>query len=116
MTGQQAKRKGSGSTAKRAGTSRLDRGAKRVEKVHRAIAGFPLDVLERIRRLEKPVARVRKLQETSIHSTYEMVRGIQRELVLLARGTGKATAKKPAARRARTARPAKTVRSVAAAS
>ena len=54
-----------------------------------AVASWPLDALERIRRLEKPVARVRKLQERSITATYEFVRGVNREVAQLAAETSR---------------------------
>jgi hypothetical protein len=62
-----------------------ERTAQAAEKVHRAVAGFPLDLLERVDRLQRPVARVRKLQDRSITATYDMLRGIGREVTGLAR-------------------------------
>jgi hypothetical protein len=59
------------------------------EKIHRAVAGFPLDVLEQIDQLNRPVARIRKLQERSITATYDTVRGVTKELSLLVRGSSK---------------------------
>ena len=55
------------------------------ENVHRTVAGLPLDLLERIERLKRPVARVRKLQGRSITATYDMLRGVNREVVDLLR-------------------------------
>ena len=63
----------------------MERTTTRVEKLHRAVAGFPLDVLERVRGLEEPVARVRKLQERSITATYDLFLGINAELTRLPR-------------------------------
>ena len=63
----------------------VDRNTKAAERVHRALAGFPLDVLEQLDLLERPVARVRKLQHRSIDATYDLVRGIEREVARLVR-------------------------------
>ncbi len=63
----------------------VDRNTEAVERIHRAVAGFPLDLLEQIDRLEKPVAHVRKLQDRSIRATYDLVRGIEREVAQLIR-------------------------------
>lgn len=86
----------------------LARGTESLESVHRAIAQFPLDVLEQIERLKRPVARVRKLQDRSITATYDLVRGVNREIVRLVseRPAGK-PAKKRVAKKTSAARPAK---------
>ncbi len=70
-----------------------------VERLHRAIAGLPLDALERIHRLEKPIARVRKLQDRSITATYKLVRGVNSEVVQLIRETSSKTPRRARARR-----------------
>jgi len=80
----------------------VDRNTQAVERIHRAIAAFPLDVLEQIDRLERPVARVRKLQDRSISATYDLVRGIEREVVQLVRLPD--GAKRRSARKARSVR------------
>ena len=77
----------------------VDRNTQAAERVHRALAGFPLDVLEQLDRLERPVARVRKLQHRSIGATYDLVRGIEREVARLVRRPD--AAKQPALRKAR---------------
>ncbi len=74
-------RRGDGGRLKRV----VDRNTKAAERIHRALAGFPLDVLEQLDRLERPVARVRKLQHRSIGATYDLVRGIEREVARLVR-------------------------------
>ncbi len=74
-------RRGNGGPLKRV----VDRNTKAAERVHRALAGFPLDVLEQLDLLERPVARVRKLQHRSIDATYDLVRGIEREVARLVR-------------------------------
>ncbi len=74
-------RRGDGGRLKRV----VDRNTEAAERIHRALAGFPLDLLEQLDRLERPVARVRKLQNRSIGATYDLVRGIEREVARLAR-------------------------------
>ena len=81
-TGDKAKtRRGDSGRLKRV----VDRNTRAAERVHRALAGFPLDVLEQLDLLERPVARVRKLQQRSIGATYDLVRGIEREVARLVR-------------------------------
>jgi hypothetical protein len=75
----------------------IDRNTAALERIHRAVAGFPLDVLERVDRLERPVARVRKLQDRSIGATYDLVRGIEQEVARLVRP--RRSAKRRAAKR-----------------
>jgi hypothetical protein len=65
----------------------VERSTKTVERLHRAVASLPLDALERIDRFEKPVARMRKLQERSITARYEFVRGVTGEVRRLVRRT-----------------------------
>ncbi len=77
----------------------VDRNTQAAERIHRALAGFPLDVLEQLDRLERPVARVRKLQHQSIGATYDLVRGIEREVARLVRRPD--AAKQRAPRKAR---------------
>ena len=74
-----------GKKKRRAGKNPVGRVTDAAEKIHRSVAGFPLDVLEQVDRLAKPVGRIRKLQNRSITATYEMVRGIQDEVKRLAR-------------------------------
>ncbi len=99
MADQRAK---TGNKAKTRDSGRLrrvvDRNTEAAERIHRALAGFPLDVLEQLDRLERPVARVRKLQNRSIGATYDLVRGIEREVARLVRPDA---AKQPAPRKAR---------------
>jgi hypothetical protein len=104
--------KTAGKTKSRAKASRGDGGALRrvvdrntqaAERIHRAVAGFPLVVLEQIDGLERPVARVRKLQDRSISATYDLVRGIEREVARLVRPS--AGAKQRASRKPRTVTP-----------
>ena len=77
----------------------VDRNTEAAERIHRALAGFPLDMLEQLDRLERPVARVRKFQNRSIGATYDLVRGIEREVARLVHRPD--AAKQPALRKAR---------------
>ena len=93
--------KGQGKGKKRKGKKRsrlslvVDRSTETVERFHRAIASWPLDALERVRRLEAPVARVRKLQERSITASYEFVRGVNREVAQLVRKASRDSSRGP---------------------
>jgi hypothetical protein len=83
----------------------VERTITRVEKIHRDVAALPLDLLERVGDLEKPVARVRKLQGRSITTTYDLVRGINDELTKLAQTQRRARSKRQTkARKARSVR------------
>lgn len=104
---QKTKGKGKARARARGGLKRLiERNTEAAERIHRAVAAFPLDVLERIGRFEKPVARVRKLQEQSIGARYAMVRGVEREIVRFVQAPD--AAKRRAAKSAGPARKAKT--------
>ena len=87
----------------------LERSTAAVEKMHRAVAGFVLDALGRVQLLENSVVRVRKLQDRSITATYDVVRGVNREVDRLLRKRPVGRRQRPQVRRVR---PAK-VRSVA---
>jgi len=107
MAGQRAKTENEARTSAKPGRrdgGRLkrvvDRNTEAAERIHRAVAGFPLGVLEQLDRLAKPVARVRKLQDRSIGATYDLVRGIEREVAQLVRPPD--AAKQRSARKART--------------
>ncbi len=63
----------------------VERTSRTTERFHRAVAGLPLDLLERLDGLSGPIARVRKLQERSIAARYEMFRGVNREVAELLR-------------------------------
>ena len=83
----------------------VDRTTETAERLHRAVAGWPLDALERVRRLKAPVARLRKLQDRSITATYEFVRGVNREVGQLAREASRDVPRRPVARRVAKAKP-----------
>ena len=88
---QRKARSEAGLAGKRRGSQRgiiprtLERSTAAVEKMHRAVVGFVFDALGRLQLFEKPVARVRKLQDRSITATYDVVRGVNREVDRLLR-------------------------------
>lgn len=88
----------------------LERGTAAMEKIHRAVTGFVFDALGRLGRLEKPVARVRKLEDRSITATYELVRGVNRELGSLLRELPVRRPRRPATRRRHPHEPRKVAR------
>jgi hypothetical protein len=98
----------------------VDDGASSVEEIHRAIAGMPLDVLERLDLFEKTVKDVRKVQDTSIGAIYDLIHKVNREVAklateLLERRAERRAAPRPAPRpAARKAAPRKPVKSRAA--
>jgi len=105
-SGTRIKKKSRNASKKRGLGEVVDRGTETVERLHRAIASWPLDALERVGRFEKPVARVRKLQERSISARYAFVRGLNREVVQFVRAPSGSNPKRGAAEnRRRTKRP-----------
>ena len=102
-----ARKRAEGSRKKSKRKGIVARTAKAAENVHRAVAGLPLDLLEQVEGLKRPVARVRKLQDRSITATYDMLRGVNREVVdLLHEARGQ---KEPKRRKTRTVRHPKPV-------
>ena len=63
----------------------VDDGATTAEEIHKRIAALPLDVLERLDRLEKTVTDVRKIQDQSIGAVYDMIRSINHEVAKMAK-------------------------------
>ena len=109
-----SKTEASGRKKKGKGRNRLgravDRSTETVERLHRAIAGWPLDALERVHRFEAPVARLRKLQKRSITATYEFVRGVNREVAQLVREASRDSPRRPSVRRVEKAKAKRGVR------
>ena len=56
------------------------KGANAAEKMHKAIADLPLEMLERTRVLRGPAKRVRRAQDRAIGVVYEMVRKAARAI------------------------------------
>lgn len=52
----------------------IEKGANAVEKMHKAIADLPLEMLERNGVLRGPAKRMRRAQDRAIGAVYEMVR------------------------------------------
>jgi hypothetical protein len=62
----------------------IDDGADSVEKIHKAIAALPLEVLDRIDGFES-LPKVRQIQEESIGAVYDVIRRANREIAKLAK-------------------------------
>jgi hypothetical protein len=58
----------------------VDDGATTVEEIHKAIAGLPLDILERLDVFEQTVKDVRKVQDASIGAIYDLIRKVNDEV------------------------------------
>lgn len=56
----------------------VEKSATAVEKIHKAIADLPLEMLEGSRFLRKPAKRVRRAQDRVIGAIYELVRKVVR--------------------------------------
>ena len=62
----------------------VDSTASSAEEIHKSIANYPLDVLDRLEVLETAVREVRRVQDQSIGAVYDLVRGVNREVTQLA--------------------------------
>jgi hypothetical protein len=83
----------------------VDSTASSAEEIHKSIASYPLDVLDRLEILETAVREVRRVQDQSIGAVYDLVRGVNREVTQLANeilggSVGKPRARKPARKKA----------------
>jgi methyl-accepting chemotaxis protein len=84
----------------------IDEGATTVEEIHKAIAGLPLDILERLDVFEDVVKDARKVQDASIGAVYDVIRRVNQEVgdyakELLERRPGRRAPHEPAPRHAR---------------
>ncbi len=52
----------------------IERGANAAEKMHKAVADFPLEMLERSKVLRGPAKQARRAQDRAIGAIYDMVR------------------------------------------
>ena len=83
----------------------VDEGADAAEEIHKKMVNLPLDILERSDVLESTAKDLRKLQDQAIGAVYDLVRGINRDVVKLAndalgpRPARKARARKHPARK-----------------
>ncbi len=62
----------------------VDEGADAAEKIHKKVVNLPLDVLERNGVLEGRAKDLRKFQDQAIGTVYDLVRGINHDVVKLA--------------------------------
>jgi hypothetical protein len=84
----------------------VDEGVGAVEEIHKRVVSLPLDVLERNRALASTARDLRRLQDRAIGAAYDLVRGVNRNVVKLA----KAALQPPRPRKPRAQRkPAKKV-------
>ncbi len=58
----------------------VEMGTTSVEKIHKAIAGLPLEVIERNGLWEDAAQDVRKLQEQSIGAVYDVIREVNHQV------------------------------------
>jgi hypothetical protein len=62
----------------------VDRGADTAESIHKRVAQLPLAPFEGVDPLEGALKEVRRIQDRSIGAVYDLVRGVNHELVRLA--------------------------------
>ena len=62
----------------------MDKGATRVEEIHRAIADVPLEVMARNGLFEQTAADVRRIQDRSIGAVYDTIREVNHRVTELA--------------------------------
>lgn len=62
----------------------IDRTATAAEDIHKAVVGFPLDLIEEVAFLRKPAKEVHRMQERFITALYKMIRDINRRAEKLA--------------------------------
>ncbi len=62
----------------------VDEGADAAEEIHKKVVNLPLDVLERNGVLESTVKDLRRFQDQAIGAVYDLVRGINHDVVKLA--------------------------------
>jgi len=55
-----------------------------IEEIHKTLAGLPIDILENVPGLERPLEEVRKTQNRAIETVYSAVRDVNEELTRLA--------------------------------
>jgi hypothetical protein len=65
----------------------VDGGVDRAEKIHKRVASLPLEVMEQLHLFQATVKEVQKIQDRSIGAAYDVVRGINRDVIRLAKKT-----------------------------
>ena len=76
----------------------IDKGATRVEKIHKSIADLPLKMLEESELLRGPAREVRRVQDHTIGAIYDVIRGINQQVGTLASELLREAGKRRAAR------------------
>ena len=84
----------------------VDEGANTAEEIHKAVAGLPLEVLERLDIFKENVRDVRRIQETSIGAVYDVIHRVNREVAKLARELARGTRSRKTSATRKTSRPA----------
>ena len=78
----------------------VDSGADAAEEIHKKALNLPLDVLERNGVLESTAKDLRRFQDQAIGAVYDLVRGINHDVVKLANDVlGPPPASRPRARK-----------------
>ena len=79
----------------------IDKGATKVEEVHRAIADLPITILEQIDFVKGPVKAVERIQDHTIGAVYDLIRYVNEQVWTLgSEQLAKAAKPKPAAKKA----------------
>lgn len=63
----------------------INKGATTVEEVHKAILNQPLEVIERVAPAVKATAAVRRVQDLTVGSVYDVIRTINNEVGRIAK-------------------------------
>ncbi len=63
----------------------VDGGADAAEEIHKRVVNLPLDVLERNGVLESTAKDLRRFQDQAIGALYDLVRGVNHDVVKLAK-------------------------------
>lgn len=75
----------------------IDKGATKVEEIHRAIANLPLTILEQIDLVKGPATAVERIQDHTIGAVYDLIRYINEQVWTLgSEQLAKAAKPKPA--------------------
>ena len=78
----------------------IDKGATRVEKIHKSIADLPLKMLEERDLFRAPAREVRRMQDHAIKAVYDLIRTINQQVGGLASDMRHEVAKRRGARSA----------------
>jgi len=78
----------------------VEESANSIEEIHKKIAGLPIDLLENLPILKKPLKEVRKIQNDAIETVYSVVRDVNQEITRFAAELGE-PAKRPSRKKPR---------------